>query len=297
LVLGGELPKSIPDWLKSDLPDTSALGNVVGTISSLRLNTICFEARCPNKPECFSRSSVTFLLLGRFCSRRCAFCNVEGAKPEPVDPDEPRRIREACVKLGLDHVILTSVTRDDLEDGGSSHFAGCVRALKRDGYRPSVEVLVPDFGGDLDAVERVVVEGPDVFGHNVETVERLYPVVRDRASYTRTLGILEHVSSNRTSSITKSGLMLGLGESPKEVKSTLRDLSGAGCRIVSVGQYMRPSKKHLPVAEYVHPDVFDEVALYARELGLTAVCGPRVRSSYQARATFHEARSRRQKCA
>lgn len=291
------MPKRIPDWLKSDLPDTSVLGSVIGTITSLRLNTICFEARCPNKPECFSKSSVTFLLLGRHCTRRCTFCNVEGSRPEQVDHDEPRRIREASMMLGLDHVILTSVTRDDLEDGGAAHFVGSIKALRQHGYSPSVEVLVPDFAGDLDAVNRVTAEGPDVFTHNVETVERLYGTVRDRASYERTLGILEHVSSGHTDSITKSGLMLGLGESLEEVKSTLRDLSEAGCRIVTVGQYMQPSQKHLPVAEYVHPDVFDEVALYGRELGMVAVCGPRVRSSYRAKATFHQARLRRQKCA
>jgi lipoic acid synthetase len=291
------LPKRIPDWLKSDLPDASVLGSVVETISSLGLNTICFEARCPNKPECFSRHSVTFLLLGRHCTRQCAFCNVEGARPEPVDPDEPRRISEAARRLGLDHVIVTSVTRDDLADGGGAHFAASVRALREDGYNPSVEVLVPDFGGDLGAVDHVTAESPEVLAHNVETVERLYPSVRDRASYRRTLGILEHVSSDRNGTITKSGLMLGLGESLKEVKITLRDLSDAGCGIVTIGQYMRPSKKHLPVAEYIHPDVFDEIALYAKDLGLTAVCGPRVRSSYQARATFHEARLRRSKCA
>jgi lipoic acid synthetase len=261
------LANRIPDWLKSDLPDTSVLGNVTGVISRLRLNTICFEARCPNKPECFGRSSVTFLLLGRHCTRRCSFCNVEGKAPEPVDHDEPRRVREACLALGLKHVILTSVTRDDMEDGGASHFAGVIRALR------------------------------DVFAHNVETVERLYPVARDRADYSRTMRILEHVSSKYTGMITKSGLMLGLGETREEVNRTLKDLSEAGCEVVTVGQYMQPSTRHLPVKEYIHPHVFDEVALRARDLGLTAVCGPRVRSSYRAEATFHEARLRRLTCA
>jgi lipoic acid synthetase len=291
------LPKSIPDWLKSDLPDTSVLGNVTGVISRLRLNTICFEARCPNKSECFAGSSVTFLLLGRHCTRRCTFCNVEGRAPDPVDHDEPRRVREACLTLGLKHVILTSVTRDDLADGGAAHFVRAIRALREDSYKPSVEVLVPDFCGDLASVDLVAGEGPDVFAHNVETVERLYPRVRDRADYTRTLGILEHVSSTYAGTTTKSGLMLGLGETREEVKHTLRDLSEAGCRVVTVGQYMQPSAKHLPVKEYIHPHVFDEIALYARDLGLTAVCGPRVRSSYRAEATFHEARLRRQPCA
>jgi lipoic acid synthetase len=275
------LVRRIPDWLKSDLPGASVLGTVAGTVLSLRLNTICFEAACPNKAECFGKNSVTFLLLGRHCTRRCTFCNVDGAVPEPVDSGEPARIREASVRLGLDHVILTSVTRDDLDDGGAGHFARAIGTLKEDGLEASVEVLVPDFGGDLHAVDLVAAEGPDVFAHNVETVARLYPAVRDRADYARTLGILEHVASKYEDTITKSGLMLGLGESQEEVTKTLRDLADAGCRIVTVGQYMQPSRKHLPVAEYVHPDVFGGIELFARELGLTAVCGPRVRSSYK----------------
>jgi lipoic acid synthetase len=291
------LAKSIPDWLKSDLPDTSVLGNVTGVISRLRLNTICFEARCPNKPECFARSSVTFLLLGRHCTRRCAFCNVDGTAPEPVDRDEPRRVREASIALGLKHVILTSVTRDDLADGGASQFVRAVEGLREEGFSPSVEVLVSDFGGRPASVDLVAGAGPDVLAHNVETVERLYPRARDRADYSRTMGILEHVSSEYAGMITKSGLMLGLGETREEVNQTLKDLSEAGCDVVTVGQYMQPSTKHLPVMEYIHPHIFDEIALRARDLGLTAVCGPRVRSSYRAEATFHEARLRRKTCA
>jgi lipoic acid synthetase len=291
------LPKRIPDWLRSDIPDTSVLGKVTGVISDLRLNTICFEARCPNKQECFKDSSVTFLILGRRCTRRCAFCNVESAAPESVDRDEPRRLVEAAVRLGLTHVVVTSVTRDDLEDGGAGQFVRSIRALKGSRGGHSVEVLTPDFGGDLGAAATVAGEGPDVFAHNVETVERLYPAVRDRASYTRTLGILEHISSGHDGVVTKSGLMLGLGETGEEVKRTLRDLSEAGCDIVTVGQYMQPTKKHLPTVEYIHPSAFDEIALLAEDLGLTAVCGPRVRSSYRAEATFHEARLRRQTCA
>jgi lipoic acid synthetase len=291
------LVRRIPDWLKSDLPGASVLGKVAGTVSHLRLNTICFEAACPNKAECFAGGSVTFLLLGRHCTRRCTFCNVDGAVPEPVDAGEPERVREACVRLGLDHAILTSVTRDDLADGGANHFADTVRALKGGAGGISVEVLVPDFAGDLGAVDKVAAAGPEVFAHNVETVARLYPEVRDRADYARTLRIVEHVASKYKGIIPKSGLMLGLGESREEVKKTLGDLADSGCRIVTIGQYMQPSRKHLPVTEYIHPEVFDGLAVYARELGLTAVSGPRVRSSYKARATFHDARRRREKCA
>jgi lipoic acid synthetase len=194
-------------------------------------------------------------------------------------------------------VILTSVTRDDLPDGGAGHFARSINAVKGGACRPAVEVLVPDFGGDLDALGSVAAEGPEVFAHNIETVGRLYPIVRDRADYARSLGILEHVSSTYAGTITKSSLMLGLGETREEVRQTLIDLSEAGCRIVTVGQYMQPSTRHLPVEEYIEPHLFDEIAVFARGLGLTAVCGPRVRSSYQAAATFHEARLRRQTCA
>jgi lipoic acid synthetase len=291
------MARRIPSWLKSDLPGGDSLRRVATTVSSLRLNTICFEARCPNKGDCFKRGSVTFLLLGRNCTRHCGFCNVTAARPERPDVGEPERIRQACLALGLDHVILTSVTRDDLPDGGAGHFTECVRLIKETSDGPTVEVLIPDFGGDLESVELVAAAGVDVLGHNLETIERLYPVVRDRAGYSRSLGILEHVRSGFPGMVVKSGLMLGLGEGIKEVKSTLRDLADAGCDIVVIGQYMRPSLAHLPVQEYIDPAVFDELDLHVRELGLVAVCGPRARSSYLAKAAYDAARLRRQKCA
>ena len=289
--------RRIPQWLKSDLPDAYALGRIARTVNSLGLNTICFEARCPNKAYCFGHGSVTFLILGKNCTRRCGFCNVTSAPPDRVDHDEPERMEEACNRLGIDYVVITSVTRDDLADGGSGHFSRCVEALKRNGEDRTVEVLTPDFGGDLRAVDAVVAAGADVYGHNIETVSRMYPLVREGADYERSLAILEHVRSQHAGAVVKSGLMLGLGETRREVRGALKDLANAGCEIVTLGQYMQPSRAHLAVREYLEPAVFREMEHYACELGLIGVCGPRVRSSYLAKAAFGRAKLRRQKCA
>lgn len=291
------MAQHIPKWLKTGLPDAGALGRVIPIVSSLDLNTICIEARCPNKQECFGDGSVTFLILGRNCTRFCRFCNVTGALPRPVDADEPERVLEACRRLNLDHVVITSVTRDDLPDGGAGQFRRVIELVHADAGEISVEVLVPDFDGNDTAVETVATAGPDVFAHNMETVERLYPSARDRADYSRSLGILSRVRSGYPDVIVKSGLILGIGETLREVKATLQDLARAGCEIVTVGQYMRPSGAHMPVAEYLAPAVFDDLESYARELGLVAVCGPRVRSSYKSKAAFREAKLRRRKCA
>jgi lipoic acid synthetase len=287
----------IPLWFKCGLPDASSLKRVMGVVSSLGLNTICFEARCPNKGECFSKGSVTFLILGKHCTRKCRFCNVTAAEPETVDPGEPQRLADACRDLGLDYVVVTSVTRDDLPDGGSGHFAECVDALSASADPPVVEVLTPDFAGDMAAVDRVASAGIDVFGHNVETVERLYPRVRNGADYRRSLEILSRLRRRFPEVIVKSGLMLGLGETAEEVRQAIRDLVDAGCDIVTVGQYLRPSRAHLRVSEYADPAVFKELEGYTRDLGAVAVCGPRVRSSYLARAAYDNARLRRQRCA
>jgi lipoic acid synthetase len=222
---------------------------------------------------------------------------VTAAAPEPVDDTEPERIVEACRRLGLKHVIITSVTRDDLPDGGARHFRRCAALLGYEERRPVVEVLVPDFGGDLEAVELVASAGIDVFGHNLETVKRLYPVVRPQTDYARSLGILEHVRSGSYGVMVKSGLMLGLGEKIEEVKSAIRDLADIGCDIVTIGQYMRPSRAHLGVRIYVEPEVFDELGSYARDLGMHVVSGPMVRSSYKAEEAFRSASLRRQICA
>ncbi len=291
------MAQHIPKWLKTGLPDAGALGRIIPVVSSLDLNTICFEARCPNKHECFASGSLAFLILGRHCTRSCMFCNVTGAVPQPVDPGEPERILEACRRLKLDHVVITSVTRDDLPDGGAAQFRRCIELFRVDSEGPSVEVLVPDFGGNAAAVETVAGARPDVLAHNLETVERLYPSARGRADYGRSLSILMRVRSGYPDVIVKSGLILGIGETVDEVKSALEDLARAGCEVVTVGQYMRPSRAHMPVVEYLEPAVFEDLECYARELGLVAVCGPRVRSSYQSKAAFREAKLRRRKCA
>jgi lipoic acid synthetase len=261
------------------------------------LNTICFEARCPNKKECFEARSVSFLLMGRNCTRRCRFCNVASLPPEKVDPAEPERLGYACAGLGMKYVVLTSVTRDDLADGGAAHFAACVRAVRDLDDAPVVEALVPDFGGSWESVKKVAASGAEVFSHNIETVSRLFPGIRDRASYERSLNILSMVRRGFPGVVVKSGLMLGLGETTEEVKETIGDLRDSGCMIVTMGQYMRPSREHHAVDRYYAPEEFEELKHYAEDLGLVAVSGPKVRSSYLAGEAYEEAIMRRQRCA
>ena len=287
----------IPVWLKTDLPDLNALAPIRASVTALGLNTICFEARCPNKKECFEDGCVSFLLLGRDCTRRCRFCNVSGDLPRAVDATEPERLRRACETLGMKYVVLTSVTRDDLEDGGALHFASCVRAVRRISAPPVVEALVPDFGGSRDSVETVAGSGAEVFAHNIETVERLFPGIRDGASYSRSIGILNMVADGFPGVIVKSGLMVGLGETVGEVKQTIGHLRDAGCAVVSIGQYMQPSREHHVVDRYYTPEEFEELRTHAEGLGLVAVSGPRVRSSYLAGIAYLEANQRRQRCA
>ena len=287
----------IPEWLKTDLPDLEALAPIQRSVARAGLNTICVEGRCPNKKHCFGAGSVSFLLLGRHCTRHCAFCNVSGELPERVDHGEPAKLKRACRELGMKYVVLTSVTRDDLADGGAGHFARCVAAIQQLESPPVIEVLVPDFGGRPESVRDVAGSGAEVFAHNVETVARLVPVIRDAACYKRSLGIIEMVSNEFPEIVVKSGLMVGLGETVEEVKHTLRDLRDAGCMIVSIGQYMRPSRRHHAVDRYYAPEVFTELGRYAEELGLVAVAGPRVRSSYLAGEAYQEANLRRRRCA
>lgn len=287
----------IPDWLKTKLPDLTALAPIHRSVTAAGLHAICFEARCPNKEHCFSAGSVSFLLLGKNCTRRCRFCNVSSEPPDELNPSEPRRLKEACAALGMKYVVLTSVTRDDLADGGAAHFADCVRAIKELDGAPVVETLVPDFRGARGPVETVAASGAEVFAHNIETVERLFPYIRDGADYSRSLEILHVVASGFPDVMVKSGLMVGLGETVEEVRSTLGDLRDAGCNIVTIGQYMRPSRKHHPVDRYYAPDEFEELRRHGEGLGLVAVAGPRVRSSYLAGEAYIDANLRRQRCA
>jgi len=254
---------------------------VSGTLDRLGLRTVCREARCPNVAECWGAGAATVILLGGVCTRGCAFCGVTSGTPVPPDPGEPDRVAKAAAHLSWRHVVVTSVTRDDLPDGGASHFAAVVRALRRESAGATVELLVPDFAGDVDALRRVVDAAPDILAHNVETVPRLYPVVRRGADYDRSVDLIRRAAAMRPSLPLKSGIMVGFGETEREVTAVFRDLFAAGCRSLTVGQYLPPSRDHLPLAEYVTPERFSALAESARGIGFPSVLsGPLVRSSY-----------------
>jgi lipoic acid synthetase len=274
--------RRLPSWLKRSLPRGNGNFFTQDLLRELRLETVCENARCPNRPECYSRRTATFMILGNVCTRPCGFCSVPKGTPELLEDDEPARVAEAAHRLGLRHVVITSVTRDDLTDGGADHFRRCILAV-RERTGAVVEVLTPDFLGDLSAVDRVLEAAPEVFNHNMETVPRLYKKVRGRASYQRSLDLLAHVKRRSPGTVTKSGLMLGLGETVEEWFDVLADLRAAGCDTLTLGQYLAPTLKHIPVARYVPPAEFDSLAVLARSLGFAnVVAGPFVRSSYHA---------------
>jgi len=259
-----------------------------GILTDLRLQTVCESARCPNRTECWSQQTATFMILGNVCTRPCGFCSVPKGKTELVELDEPERVAEAAERLGLSHVVITSVTRDDLSDGGADHFYNCVLAV-RERTGAAVEVLTPDFMGNTDAIDRVLESSPDVFNHNTETVPRLYHRVRRNAKYQRTLDLLARVKTRRPEIPTKSGLMLGLGETIQEVLEVCADLRSVGCEMITIGQYLQPSAEHLPVERFVPPEEFDEIGQLVRQLGFGMVAsGPFVRSSYHAGEMVNE---------
>lgn len=278
-----------PPWLKKRLPRSEALSNVTRLLRGHGLHTVCEGAACPNRGECFERGTATFLILGDHCTRDCRFCAVPPGRSGPPDPAEPDQVARAAVLLGLRHVVITSVTRDDLADGGASHFVKCIHAVRRELPGASIEVLVPDFQGEAAAVNAVLDAGPEVFNHNVETISEFYARVRPQAVYPRSLQVLRQAAGRR-GIVVKSGFMVGLGETGAQVEGLLQDLQEAGVRMVTIGQYLRPSKEHLEVVEYVAPETF---AVYARQgeaLGLVVEAGPFVRSSYLAEASFARAR-------
>jgi lipoic acid synthetase len=277
-----------PEWLKIQLTTGESFQNVRRMMGELRLNTVCQEARCPNIYECWSDRTATFMILGDTCTRHCTFCAIARAKEgRPLDPEEPRHVAEAIRRLGLAHVVITSVNRDELPDGGSVHFAETIRESRRLNPGCRIEVLIPDFCGDARALENVLDARPDVLNHNTETVERLYPRVRPDARYERSLELLARAArekAHREGLLTKSGLMLGLGETRSEVAKTLRDLRAVDVDIVTIGQYLSPSKKHLGVEKYYRPEEFAELREEGLALGFRFVeSGPLVRSSYHAR--------------
>ncbi|HEY8485995.1 MAG TPA: lipoyl synthase [Limnochordales bacterium] len=280
-----------PDWLRVTLPFGPTYAHVLDVVSRLRLHTVCQEALCPNVGECWGHGTATFMILGWVCTRACRFCAVATGNPRgAVDPDEPERVAQAVEELGLQYVVLTSVDRDDLPDGGAQHFARTVRAIKARTPHVRVEALTPDFQGDLRAVEVVVDSGLDVFAHNLETVRRLTPRVRDpRAGYDQSLAVLAHAKAHRPDVLTKSSLMLGLGETEQELREAMEDLRRVGVDILTLGQYLRPTRHHLPVERYVTPAEFERYRQWALEAGFVeAFSGPLVRSSYRAERVFQQ---------
>ena len=271
----------LPKWLKRPLPQ-AGMQFTTDVIADLKLETVCESAKCPNRTECWSQQTATFMILGNVCTRPCGFCSVPRGKTEVIQLDEPERVAEAAERLGLKYVVITSVTRDDLADGGANHFYECVLAV-RERTGAKVEVLTPDFKGNRDAIHRVIEARPDVFNHNTETVPRLCDRVRRNAEYQRTLNLLKQVKDEVPTMPTKSGLMLGLGETREELLEVCADLRSVGCDMLTLVQYLQPTLDHLPVERYVPPEEFDEIGEQVRKLGFSMVAsGPFVRSSYHA---------------
>ena len=274
----------LPDWLRIRLPTTDTFVGTRTLLKDLRLHTVCESAKCPNHWECWSQGTATFMIAGDRCTRACGFCAVSTAKPLPLEVDEPNRVAEAARRMRLKHVVITAVARDDLADGGAEHFCRTVEAVRAAVPGIVVEILVPDFNDRDLAIETVLAARPHIFNHNLETVRRLTPAVRSRATYDRSLSVLGKAKSWRGASMyTKSGLMLGLGETPEEIGEAMADLRRAGCDILTLGQYLQPTREHLPVVEFVAPAQFDAYAEQARQMGFVhCASGPLVRSSYHA---------------
>lgn len=287
-------PTRLPSWLRRPLPTQRDFFTTESLLQGLHLSTVCQGAKCPNIHECFSCGTATFLILGDTCTRNCAFCNISPGRPGAPDADEPARVAQAAARLSLRHTVVTSVTRDDLPDGGAAHFAAVIRALKDALPQSTIEVLIPDFQGDKAALDMVIHARPDLINHNVETHPDLYKSIRPQADFAQSLELLGRVKAAGLPA--KSGFMVGLGENDEQVRALLRSLHGAGCSMVTIGQYMRPSTAHPQVDRYVHPDMFEEYARYGRELGIAYVfSAPLVRSSYQAAESLDALRGKREK--
>ena len=279
--------KPKPPWLKRRIPAGAEHERIRNLVERSHLHTVCQEARCPNIWECFSSQTATFLILGSVCTRNCGFCAIATGTPTPPDPGEPDNVATAAAKMNLKYVVITSVTRDDLPDGGSGVFAETIKAVRKKTPEAMIEVLIPDFQRNSDALNKVVDAFPDVLNHNLETVPRLYNTVRPQAVYDRSLELLNRAKKREPSLQTKSGLMLGLGERNEEVKQTLKDLLETGCRMLTLGQYLKPTKAHLPVKRFIPPDEFENWKEIALNMGFEQVAsGPFVRSSYHAKELF-----------
>jgi lipoic acid synthetase len=281
---GGAGAKRHPAWLRRPIPTAGRKGDVEQTIAGEALHTVCAEAKCPNRGECYGAGTATFLIMGDTCTRSCAFCAINHGSPQPLDTDEPERICRTVARLGLRYVVITSVTRDDCPDGGAGHFARTIALLKQRVADVRVEVLIPDFGGSEQALQAVLDSRPDVLNHNLETIPRLYSRIRPQAQYERSLELLARASR---STLTKSGIMVGLGETEDEVLSVMKDLRAAGCSLMTIGQYLQPTSGQVAVVEYVTPQQFDRYTRLGHELGFRqVVAGPFVRSSYRAAEIF-----------
>jgi lipoyl synthase len=274
----------LPEWLRIKLPTSDTFSHTRALLDELKLHTVCESAKCPNHWECWSKGTATFMIAGDRCTRACGFCAVSTAKPFALEADEPARVAEATRRMRLKHVVITAVARDDLADGGADHFRKTIDEVRKLNPGIVIEVLVPDFNDSDAAIETVLAANPQIFNHNLETVRRLTPSVRSRATYDRSLSVLRKVKNRRGESMfTKSGVMLGLGETEPELFAAMEDLRGAGCDILTLGQYLQPTIKHLPVAEFVSPEKFQQYGERARQMGFVHVAsGPMVRSSYHA---------------
>ncbi len=281
-----------PEWLRVRLPAGEGYLEIKRLLRSAQLHTVCEEAQCPNIGECFNQRTATFLILGDVCTRGCRFCNVARGVTQPIDPGEPERVAVSARQMGLRHVVVTSVTRDDIPDGGAQQYADTIAAIRRCSPESTVEVLIPDFRGDIDALNVVIRAKPDIINHNIETVPRLYKIVRPGAVYERSLFLLDQVRQGSFDIVTKSGLMVGLGEESEEIIEVMKDLRGVGCDVLTIGQYLSPGRQHLPVKRFYHPDEFETLRVMGRKMGFTHVeSGPLVRSSYHAAMQLDSAQS------
>lgn len=276
------MQRRLPDYLKRPIIDTDKTRTVRKILKTKCLNTVCENARCPNKNECYTKNTATFLIMGGNCTRNCRYCNISCAKPEPLDLEEPKHIAEAVKALGLKYAVITSVTRDDLPDGGAEHFANCIYEIRKICPDTKIEILTPDFKGDRNSLDLIIKAHPDVFNHNIEAVRDIFKAVRPQGDYNCSLEVLKYVKEN-SDILTKSGLIIGLGETFEQIEQTLVDLKDVGCDIVTIGQYIQPSKQHLEVAKYYTPEEYDGLKALAQKAGIKNYqIGPLVRSSYRA---------------
>lgn len=276
------MQRRLPDYLKRPIIDTDKTRTVRKILKTKCLNTVCENARCPNKNECYTKNTATFLIMGGNCTRNCRYCNISCAKPEPLDLEEPKHIAEAVKALGLKYAVITSVTRDDLPDGGAEHFANCIYEIRKICPDTKIEILTPDFKGNKNSLDLIIKAHPDVFNHNIEAVRDIFKAVRPQGDYNCSLEVLKYVKEN-SDILTKSGLIIGLGETFEQIEQTLIDLKNVGCDIVTIGQYIQPSKQHLEVAKYYTPEEYDKLKALAQKAGIKNYqIGPLVRSSYRA---------------